>query len=230
MIEIALTNTCPPDLEELTRRSESFLTYATVVQLDIDDAKFAPVLSWPYFPQQWEELETLAARKLPFADSLYYEAHLMVEQPLELGVLLGRAGVRRLIPHIESFEDADAIREVFSKYKAAGVEEVGLALLLDTPLSLLEPVLAECDVVQLMSIRSLGAQGAPFDASVIDRIRELHTKHPRLTISVDGGVSEATIKDLVQAGATRFGVGSAIMKRPDPAAAYQQLLSLANAV
>lgn len=229
MIEIYLTNTCPPDLAELSRRSEGFTHYASRVQLDIDDAKFAPVLSWPYYPGQWEELQALADRKaLPYADQLYYEAHLMVNEPVEVGVLLARAGIRRILPHVEPLMNPEAVEKAFAAYKAAGAEEVGLSLLMETPLSVLDPVIASCDAVQLMGIRTLGAQGAPFDPEVISRVKELHAKYPDLTISIDGGVSENSIVDLVRAGARRFGVGSAIMKKPDPAGAYQQILELAQ--
>ena len=61
------------------------------------------------------------------------------------------------------------------------------------------------------------------------RIRELHDTYPALAIAVDGGVGEANIAKLAQAGATRFGVGSAITKTPDPAAADEALLAMAKA-
>jgi pentose-5-phosphate-3-epimerase len=231
MNEIFLTNTCPPDLAELTRRSEAFTHYAVNVQLDVCDNVFAPALSWPYAPGQWRELERLASgEKLPYADSLFYECHLMVQDPRELGCLLAKAGCRRIIPHVESFADASAARAALAAYREAGAHEIGVALLLETPLSVVEPLADELNAVQLMSIRTLGAQGAPFDSAIFGRVEELHRKHPDLVISIDGGVSETAIQDLVRAGASRFGIGSAIMKKPDPATAYQQLLTLANGV
>jgi len=89
-------------------------------------------------------------------------------------------------------------------------------------------MITACDVVQVMSIATLGKQGAPYDVRAIARIKELHTKYPELVISVDGGVSEKNIADLARAGARRFGVGSAITKAPDPKAAYLNLKAIAE--
>ncbi len=225
-IEIIPTNTCPPDLVELARRSELFAEFAPQVHLDIDDAKFAPVLSWPYFSGQWGE----RAQPLPLADSLRYETHLMVHDPLEIGESLARAGCFRIVPHIEVFSSDDAIRSAFSMWKSAGASEVGLAVLIDTPLSTLEQVIQECDSVLLMSIATLGSQGAPFDSRIFGRVQELHTTYPDLLIAVDGGVGESNIARLVAVGARCFCVGSAISKSPDPASTYRSLLSLAGGV
>jgi len=70
------------------------------------------------------------------------------------------------------------VKEAFSAWRAGGAEEVGLALLIDTPLSAIDEYASQCDAVLLMSIPSLGKQGAPFDDRIYDRIRALHTKIP----------------------------------------------------
>lgn len=232
MIEIIPTNTCPPDLMELERRSGIVAVFCPQIQLDIDDGDFAPEISWPYHEGQWAELEDMASsgRKLPLADRLAYETHLMVEDPVRIGELLARVGCTRIIAHLEAFADADAdaARSAFQVWKSAGARDVGLALLIDTPLARLDPVASECDVVQLMSIAKLGAQGAVYEPRVIPRIEELHATHPDLAIAIDGGVSKGNIAALARAGASRFGVGSAIFKAPDPKSAYQELLKLAE--
>lgn len=230
MVEIIPTNTCPPDLAELSRRSETCTQFSQSVQLDVDDGVFAPEISWPYQNGQWAELEAMAssAEPLPFSDVLRYEAHLMVEEPLRVGELLSRVGCARVIPHIETFESERSVKDAFAVWKGAGASEVGLAVLIDTPLSTLDALIPLCDVVQLMSIAQLGRQGAKFDARVTSRIEELHARYPGIMIAVDGGVSEKTIADLVRAGAQRFGVGSAIMKDRDPKAAYERLKILAE--
>lgn len=229
-IEILPTNTCPSDLTELGERSKLFARFAHEVQLDISDGAFTPALSWPYREGQWSEIESLAEKKnaLPYADTLAYEAHLMVEEPLRVGQLLAQIGCSRLIAHIETFDAPSEVPTVFAAWKSAGAREVGLASLLDTPLDAVKNAARYCDVVQLMSIAKLGYQGAAYEPSVIRRIQELHTAHPSLVIEVDGGVSRENIAELVQAGARRFGVGSAISKATDPAAAYAELKSLAE--
>jgi ribulose-phosphate 3-epimerase len=224
VIEIIPTNTCPPDLAELASRSKAFAAYAPVVQLDIGDGNFVPARSWPYGEGQMDG-EWGALTGTP---QLQYEVHLMVKEPREVGRRLVRAGASRMLGHLEVFVGEQDAQDALAAWRAAGSREVGLALLLDTPLSALERLADGCDVVQLMSIGKLGYQGAPFEPAIYERIREVRAAHPHLVIEVDGGVSEKNIEELVRAGATRFGVGSAISKAQDPAAAYRHLKSLAE--
>ena len=230
MIEIVPTNTCPPDFAELSRRSESFADFAPQVQLDIDDGVFAPEISWPYQGGQWSELEDMAvrAKALPASDMLMYEVHLMVEDPFHIGELMARVGAMRILAHVETFENEKSAKDAFLAWRSAGAKEVGLAILIDTPLSALDLIIPFCDVVQIMSIAKLGYQGAQFDVRAFDRIKELHAKYPDLMIEVDGGVSESNIAELVRAGARRFGVGSAISRSENPADAYSRLKKLAE--
>lgn len=231
MIEIIPTNTCPPDLAELSKRSDFFAEFSQWVQLDISDGLFTSERSWPYGGEaQWSELEALAGdtSQSPFAQDLKYEAHLMVEESQALGSYLAKAGIPRILGHVEAFSDEKEIRTALDAWRTAGASEVGLAILLDTPLPVLEPLIPVCDVVQMMSIPTLGRQGAPFDARVFVRIEEIHTRYPESLISVDGGVSEKNIGELVRAGARRFGVGSAISKAPNPKEAYEHLKTIAE--
>jgi ribulose-phosphate 3-epimerase len=226
-IEILPTNTCPPDYPELVRRSKAFAQFSPRIHLDLSDGKFTPVTSWPYGEGQWTELEKMEERKevLPLAKISAYEVHLMVQDALRVGTYMARVGCRRVLAHLEAFHNAGAVKEAFSAWRAGGAEEVGLALLIDTPLSALDEHVSQCDEVLLMSIPTLGKQGAPFDERIYERVRELHTKHPDLAIGIDGGVGQTNIAKLAEAGATRFGVGSAITKTENPAAAYEALLA-----
>lgn len=230
LIEILPTNTCPSDYPELVRRAKAFATFAPQIHLDLSDGKFTSVTSWPYGEGQWAEIESMADRKetLPLARAVRYEVHLMVESPLRIGTFMARIGVRRILGHAETFRDEHAIKEAFSAWRAGGAEEVGLAFLIDTPLEILDRYIPQCDSVLMMSIPSLGKQGAPFDERIYDRIKHVHEKFPEIQIAVDGGVGEANIARLAAAGATRFGIGSAITKTEHPATAYAQLLDAAK--
>lgn len=216
------TNTCPPDLEVLARESDTFAKFSTDVQLDIADGAFAPVTSWPYTEGAITGSD-IVHEQLPHADTLTYEVHMMVQDPGPAGELLARMGARRLLPHVETLPDTAVARAMFARWKALGVREIGLALLIDTPLEAVEPFMGEIDVVQLMSIEKIGAQGQPFDERALQRVEELHAMHPELMVSVDGGISEANIELLVRAGANRLCVGSAISKSEDPVRAFMAL-------
>ncbi len=228
MIEIIPTNTCPGDLAELERRSSILAQFVTHVQLDVSDGAFTSARSWPYGEGQQEELRKLADGGLPLSGVLTYEVHIMAEEPREMGVSFARAGVKRIIGHVEAFADTIEAHGALDAWRVAGAQEAGLALLFDTPLPVIEPLIAACDVVQVMSIRELGHQGAPFEPRAVERIKELRAAYPELVIEVDGGVSESNIAELVRAGATRFGVGSAISKASDPKFSYENLKSLAE--
>lgn len=229
MIEIVPTNTCPPDFAELSRRSASIASFAPTVQLDVSDGVFTAISSWPYLEGQMTELDELRdSQALPSSPALQYELHLMVEEPREIGCMFARAGAMRIIGHVEAFADTEEARGALDAWRLEGAREIGLALLLDTPMPVLEPLIPMCDVVQVMSIGTLGSQGAAYDPRAKERIAELHAKYPTLTIAVDGGVSETNIAELVAAGARRFGVGSAIMKAADPRKAYEHLKTIAE--
>ena len=216
------TNTCPPDVHELEKRTAMVLDFAPEIQLDAADGVFAPVTSWPYLEGQWAELETMAqsGAKLPFAERIGYEAHLMVREPRELGTLFAKIGCIRILPHIETLTGAADAQVMFDEWKAAGAKEVGVSLLIDTPLTDIDEYADMLDVVQLMSIAKVGAQGQPFDERILSRIEELHAMYPELMVAVDGGVAESNVEELTRAGANRLCVGSGISKSEDPAAAY----------
>ena len=224
MIEIIPTNTCPPDFEELARRSSAFASFAPHIQLDVSDGRFSPVISWPYQSGQWDEL---IAKKLPLSERVLYEAHLMIEEPQETGELLISAGARRVMGHIEAFTGTDSARATLQTWRKRGAE-AGLAILFHTPLEKIEKVISECDVVLMMSIATIGKQGASYEPGILERIKTLRSNHPQILIAIDGGVSLSNIADLARAGASRFGVGSAITKAKDQKAAYQSLKSLAE--
>jgi pentose-5-phosphate-3-epimerase len=79
-----------------------------------------------------------------------------------------------------------------------------------------------------MSVASIGLQGGNFDPRAIERVREISQRYPNRIIAVDGGINENTIGELVKAGATRFNVGSAIMKDPNPIDAYTRVKAAAE--
>jgi ribulose-phosphate 3-epimerase len=230
-VEVIPTNTCPKTLDELTTRSLAFSSYAPTVHLDVCDERFAPARSWPFFDGQWQELEAMGVgqKRMPLLQTpLQYEVHMMIENPLAAGVAFARAGVSRIIAHVEAFRHADGALDAFKMWRVSGAKEVGLAILMDTPLDTLRPFADICDEFLVMTIATVGKQGIPFDARGIERIHELHKHYPDVTIAADGGISENNIALLAKAGATRFCVGSAIEKQPVPSQAYSTLLSLSK--
>jgi ribulose-phosphate 3-epimerase len=222
MIEI--NPTCvPTDAESVAKCAENFKAFASRMQVDIDDGVFAPHLTWPYAtPGRFDPF------RFPSLPTMALEIHLMVSEPLKLGLACAHTGVERVIGHFEAFADKDHILPTLEEWRGGGTKEVGLAILFGTPFEALTPYIAACDFVLLMTIASIGVQGIPFEQGAPERIREFRAKYPNAVIAVDGGVSKSNIQDLVRAGATRFGVGSAISKAPDQKTAYEELKRLAE--
>ncbi len=202
----------PHSFSEIVSRAELALGFAEWLHIDIDDGIFTPDKNWPI--DGW---------RAALPEGISYEAHLMAADPGDIAHELIARGVLRLSAHREVFADDAVARDALVSWKAAGAREVGLALLIDTPLDSLDPVIDACDFVLLMSIAKVGHQGEPFDDRALTRVEELHAKYPDLMVAVDGGVSEASVEELVRAGANRLCVGSAIMKNADPAATYARI-------
>ena len=214
--------------EEIHKAAQSVLPFALTVQLDVVDGLFNNNLTWPYESTGLIEagFDELA---LPSLTELYWEVHLMTQMPQALGEKFIAMGAKRIIAHIEALGNADVARDTFDVWHAAGAH-VGVSLLLDTPISAIEELVHDVEVVQVMSIAQIGVQGYTFDARATVRITELRNRYPHIVIAVDGGVNAANAPELVAAGANRLCVGSAILKAEDPRAAYDEIARAASTV
>ncbi len=221
---IEIVPTCVPhDVRDLVTCAERARSFTQKLHIDIDDGIMTPVITWPFVKPGAYENVTLT----PIAGT-EANIHLMTKDPRAIGTAFAFAGALSVIAHIESFASPAEARDALSFWQKSGAVEVGLAILLDTPLEHLKPVIDICEVVQVMSVESIGSQGASFDPRAIARVLELHQRYQDRIIAVDGGVNENNIGELVKAGATRFGVGAAIMKDPNPIDAYTRLKAAAE--
>lgn len=162
-----------------------------------------------------------------FADDVRYAAHIM-EQDGD-GALTEHfleCGVQTILMQYESNTDVASLRALAHKTHACGAA-FAVALLVDTPLEVLEPLTHFIDGVQLMSIATIGAQGHPFDERVYGRMQHVQ-KMLTVPLYVDGGITRDRVVPLVERGASVLVVGSAIVKQEDPAAAYDELARLAQ--
>ena len=222
MIEIFPT-AVPKDEKELADRADFARKFSKNFHIDADDGILTPLICWPYVSKGIFDTFDLSATQ-----GLETEVHLMVQDPREIGRRFARAGARAVFGHVETFRDVGDAKQTLDSWKAEGARETGMAILLGTPLEILEGLAPLCDFLCLMSSAQIGAQGAQFDPKVIERIKTVHSRYPELQLEVDIGVSEKTIGDLARAGATRFAAGSVLAKAPDPAAAYEHLIQLAS--
>jgi ribulose-phosphate 3-epimerase len=134
--------------------------------------------------------------------SLKFEIHLMVDLTTYDIAQWNRSWVESIIVHCESKGHQEALGMIHSWGKRAF-----LGINPDTSIELLEKPLGACDGVMFMTVAP-GAMGNEFRHDVVERIAKFHQTHPEVTIEVDGGVTPTSIKQLMNAGATRFAVGS----------------------
>ncbi len=179
-------------------------------QLDIADGRFVKNTTW----QTPDDLEFVNGQ-------VKLEAHLMVEQPEEV-VANWLGVVDRLVIHYES---TDNLEEIINASSARRVE-VGIALLLETPLELVRPWLDKVKVIQLMGIKKLGFYGESFDESVLERIATLRSWWPHGIIAVDGGIDVDTAPQVIAAGGNQLVIGSAIWESADIKTAINHFQSL----
>ena len=97
----------------------------------------------------------------------------------------------------------------------------------DTPVSRLQPYLQDLDLVLIMSVFA-GFGGQKFMSSVLPKAQELRAMGFEGEISMDGGISPATIADSAAAGTNVFVAGTAVFGAEDRKARIGELRQLAE--
>lgn len=206
----------PKSREEVLQFAEK-LSFSREFHLDLVDGKFVTAVSWPYEPVG--EPRSVKSQ----LDTYTLEVDLMVADPLTAAAEWVVAGADMLVFHVETL----SLQE-FASFADATIVSVGVSAHGDTSLETLVAYAEHADYIQLMGIREIGAQGLPFDETVLDKIADLKERFPRLPITIDGSVNANTIARLKKAGADRFICGSAIVKQDDPEKAHAILSALIN--
>jgi ribulose-phosphate 3-epimerase len=171
----------------------------TALHLDVMDGLFVPNLT--YGMPLVEAFRRLT--ELPL------DVHLMIEQPQRYLQQFADAGADVITVHVEACED---VARVLGTIQQMGLG-AGLALNPSTPFETLEPGLAACDMVLIMSVEA-GFGGQEFNPVALKRLRMLRDRSDQdWLLQVDGGVNAETIADCVAAGAHTLVVGSAIFNQ-----------------
>lgn len=223
MVEI-IPAIMPKNYDDLVEKVGLFVGVVPLVQLDIMDGKFVPERTWPYSLGRDPHFDAISTEEegMPAWENIDFEVDLMIENSELVVPKWVSAGARRIIVHVESMKDFEAIREAVP----TGLMELGFAINTTTPVSVLDPYLDRIDFVQCMGIAKIGFQGEAFDERVLEHVRALRSAYPNLPISIDGSVNFETAKRLVDAGATRLVSGSAILESEDVALAIDELKNL----
>jgi ribulose-phosphate 3-epimerase len=211
----------PRNYEDLKNRVALVRGIVPLVQIDICDGIFVKNQTWPYdekdndisnFNLIMEEKEGM-----PFWEDIDFELDLMVVDAVENFPIYMKLGPKRIVFHIEAignFSEFKDFLEGLDTYIRDTVQ-IGIAINTKTNIENIFPLVNYVDFIQCMGIEHIGFQGEGFDEKVLEHIKTLKEKYPDVIIAVDGSVNFDTAPDLIDAGAERLVIGSAIFKSND---------------
>lgn len=184
---------------------------------DIMDAHFVPNLS--FGP------ETLAALRRS-GISLFFDTHLMLDEPHRYIEPFARAGANLISIHIEPQYDHVA---ALAHIRTLGCQ-CGIVLNPGTPAAAVEHLLATVDLVLVMTVQP-GFGGQAFRRDMLPKIQQLDTwrRERGLTfrLEVDGGIDVATGAECRRAGADTFVAGTSFFRATDKSAFISDFVNLA---
>jgi ribulose-phosphate 3-epimerase len=183
--------------------------------VDVMDGVFVPNISFG-FPVM-EAVKKHATKPL--------DVHLMIVNPDQYIERFATAGATVITVH---YEACTHLHRTVQAIHAAGCK-AGVALNPHTPVALLKDILADLDLVLVMSVNP-GFGGQQFIPNTLNKLRELKAMaaalNPDLIIEVDGGVGIHNLGDLIQAGASAFVAGNAIFAAASPKEMISELKNL----
>ncbi len=182
-------------IEDIQTKISTASQFCDLVQIDIMDGAFVPERSI--------SLQDLF--NIDF-NSVKIEIHLMVNNPFKFFDLCETLGAFRVIVHFEAVNDFDD----FSFFENYSFQKF-IALNPETGVNVLSnKILNYFDGVMFLGVVP-GAQGRPFDFSVLDKIDELRSFYSGL-ISLDGGIKLDNFPKILEHKINFFVIGSALFK------------------
>lgn len=221
----------PKSIDDLSEKLSGVAGIVPVVQIDFVDGVFVSNAepSWPFHDKEEEKLfHDLGIQEegLPFWDTFFFEADLMVKEPEQhIDDIIG-AGFSRVILHAGS---SGQIAEVFDMLRSYDIE-TGLAVHIGDDIERYASLLEKADVIQVMGIEQIGKQGEMLSREAVDLLSTLRIRYPDRIISVDGGVNLDNAPILIGAGADRLVSGSVIFRSDDIAGTLAKFYALERTI
>ncbi len=191
---------------------------ADVVHVDVMDGRFVPNIT----------IGPLVVEAVRKVTRLPIDAHLMIVEPERYVEAFARAGADLVSVHAEV---SPHLHRTLQAIRAAGARPA-VALNPSTPLSAVEWVLGDCEMVLVMTVNP-GFGGQRYIDACTEKVRLLRAladvRNPTLEIEVDGGINPGTAALVAAAGANVLVAGTAVFGAPDYGAAIDALRAGAEA-
>lgn len=185
------------------------------LHVDIMDGHFVPNLS--FGPQTVADLRPKS--------KLFFDVHLMLDNPQEYVEAFISAGADQVSIHVEPEYDIEA---TLAKIRSLGAK-TGIVLNPKTEVDQILPYLENIDIVLAMTVEP-GFGGQSFDESVLEkaaRIDAYRNKHSLgFRLEVDGGINLETAKKCRNAGVDTFVAGTAFFRSDDPLSFLNEIESM----
>lgn len=183
--------------------------------LDVMDGRFVPNISFgPMLIEFFRKATTKVC-----------DVHLMIEEPEKYAEAFKKAGADILTVHYEACKH---LHRNIQQIKSLGMQ-AGVALNPHTPVELLKDVLADIDMVLIMSVNpGFGGQSfIPYTLEKITALRNMiNERSLNVKIEIDGGVTLDNAKSIIDAGADVLVAGNTVFRSADPTATIAQLKAI----
>ena len=182
------------------------------VHIDVMDGQFVPNLTFG----------APVVKKIRKVTDLFFDCHLMVENPEKYIADFKAAGADQIVVHVETTKH---LHRCIQQIKGEGMK-AGVALNPATSLSTVEEILPYVDMVLLMTVNP-GFGGQSFIEGVVPKIKRLRAMIEAagldVDVQVDGGINDKTSKIVREAGANILVAGSYVYGAEDTKAAISSL-------
>ena len=172
---------------------------ADYIHIDVMDGVFVPNLSFG----------TTIVRGLRECTDLFFDVHLMIEEPIRYIAEFAKAGADITTAHAEACKHLDRTIEVIKEQGLLA----GVALNPATPVEMIRHVLPKVDMVLIMTVNP-GLGGQRLIPYTIDKVREvkklIEEQELKVDIEVDGGINLSNVEEVMDAGANIIVAGAAI--------------------
>ena len=183
--------------------------------LDVMDGRFVPNIS--FGPMIIEFIRKTTTKCC--------DVHLMIEEPEKFAEAFKKAGADNLTVHIEACRH---LHRNIQQIKSLGMN-AGVAINPHTPVDALKDILADIDLVCMMSVNP-GFGGQSFIPHTINKIKQLKEmiseRSLNVKIEIDGGVTLENATSIIEAGADVLVAGNTVFRSKDPMATIDALKSL----